>query len=54
MFKTIEGATDSEIRVVIRFLNARNVLPFKIHNQILTDLVMNLTWGMVTMYLDVQ
>ena len=27
MFKTIEGAADCEIRSVIRFLNARNVLP---------------------------
>jgi len=34
MFKTIEGAADSEIRSVIRFLNARNVLPSEIHHQI--------------------
>jgi len=34
MFKTIEGAAGCEIRSVIRFLNARNVLPSEIHNQI--------------------
>ena len=34
MFKTIEGAADCEIRSVIRFLNARNVLPSVIHHQI--------------------
>ena len=34
MFKTIEGAADCEIRSVIRFLNARNVLPNEIHHQI--------------------
>jgi len=34
MFKTIEGAADCEIRSVIRFLNARNVLPSAIHHQI--------------------
>jgi len=34
MFKTIEGAADYEIRSVIRFLNARNVLPSEIHHQI--------------------
>jgi len=34
MFKTIEGAADYEIRYVIRFLNARNVLPSEIHHQI--------------------
>jgi len=34
MFKTIEGATDCEIRSVIRFLKARNVLPSEIHHQI--------------------
>jgi len=34
MFKTIEGAADCEIRTVIRFLNARNVLPSEIHHQI--------------------
>jgi len=34
MFKTIEGAADCEIRSVIRFLNARNVLPSEVHHQI--------------------
>jgi len=34
MFKTIESAADCEIRSVIRFLNARNVLPSEIHHQI--------------------
>ena len=34
MFKTIEEAADCEIRSVIRFLNARNVLPSEIHHQI--------------------
>jgi len=34
MFKTIEGAADCEIRLVIRFLNARNVLPSEIHHYI--------------------
>jgi len=34
MFKTIEGAADCEMRSVIRFLNARNVLPSEIHHQI--------------------
>ena len=34
MFKTNEGAADCEIRSVIRFLNARNVLPTEIHHQI--------------------
>ena len=34
MFKTIEGAADCEIRSVIRFLNARNVLPSGIRHQI--------------------
>ena len=34
MFKTIEEATDCEIRSVIRFLKARNVLPNEIHHQI--------------------
>ena len=34
MCKTIEGATDCEIRSVIRFLNARNVLPSEIRHQI--------------------
>ena len=33
-FKTIEGTADCEIRSVIRFLNARNVLPSEIHRQI--------------------
>jgi len=34
MFKIIEGAANCEIRSVIRFLNARNVLPSEIHHQI--------------------
>jgi len=34
MFQTIEGAADCEIRSVIRFLNARNVLPSEVHHQI--------------------
>jgi len=34
IFKTIEGATDCEIRSLIRFLNARNMLPSEIHHQI--------------------
>ena len=34
MFKTIEGAADCEILSVIRFLNARNVLPSEIHHHI--------------------
>ena len=34
MLKTIEGAANCEIRSVIRFLNARNVLPSEIHHQI--------------------
>ena len=34
MFKTTEGAANCEIRSVIRFLNARNVLPSEIHHQI--------------------
>jgi len=34
MFKTIEGAADCEIRSVIRFLKARNVLSSEIHHQI--------------------
>jgi len=34
MFKTIEGAADCEIRSVIRFLNARNVLRSEFHHQI--------------------
>jgi len=34
MFKTIERAADCEIRSVICFLNARNVLPIEIHHQI--------------------
>jgi len=34
MFKTIERAADCEIRSVIRFLNARNVLPSEIHHKI--------------------
>ena len=34
MFKTITGAADCEIRSVIHFLNARNVLSSEIHHQI--------------------
>jgi len=34
MFKTTEGAADCEIRSVIHFLNARNVLRSEIHHQI--------------------
>jgi len=34
MFKTIEEAADCEIQSVIRFLNARNVLPSEIHHHI--------------------
>jgi len=34
MFKTIERVADREIRPVICFLNARNVLPSQIHHQI--------------------
>ena len=34
MFKTIEGAADCEIRSIIRFLNARDVLPSEIRHQI--------------------
>jgi len=34
MFKIIEGAADCEIRSVIRFLNAWNVLPSEIRHQI--------------------
>jgi len=34
MFKTTEGAANCEIRSVIHFLNARNVLPSEIHHQI--------------------
>jgi len=34
MFKTIEGAADCEIRSVIRFLRARNVLLSEILHQI--------------------
>jgi len=34
MFKTIEGAADCEIRSVIRFLDARDVLPSEIRHQI--------------------
>jgi len=34
MFKTIEGAADGEIRSVIRFLDATNVLPSEIHHRI--------------------
>ena len=34
IFKTTEGAAYSEIRSIIRFLNARNVLPSEIHHKI--------------------
>ena len=34
MFKTIEGPADCEVGSIIRFLNARNVLPSEIHHQI--------------------
>jgi len=34
MFKIIGGAADCEMRSVIRFLNARNVLQIEIHHQI--------------------
>jgi len=34
LFKTTKGTADCEIRPVIRFLNARNVLPSEIHHQI--------------------
>jgi len=34
MFKTIEWAANCEIRSVIRFSNARTVLPSEIHHQI--------------------
>jgi len=34
MFKTIEWAANCEIRSIIRFLNARTVLPSEIHHQI--------------------
>jgi len=34
MFKTIEGAADCEIRSVIGFFNARNVLTSETHHQI--------------------
>jgi len=34
MFKTIEWAAGCEIRSVIRFLNARNVLTSEIHHQV--------------------
>ena len=34
IFKTTERAVDCEIGSVIRFLNARNVLPSEIHHQI--------------------
>jgi len=47
MFKTIEGATDCEIRSVTCFLNARNVLPSEIHHQICQvygDNVMMVEW----------
>ena len=34
MFRTIEWAADCEMRFVICFLNAKNVLPREIHHQI--------------------
>ena len=34
MFKAVEGAANCEVWYVIRFLNARNVLPSEIHHQI--------------------
>ena len=34
MFKTTEETVDCEIRSVIRFLKARNVLPIEIHHHI--------------------
>ena len=34
MFKTIEVAADCEIRSVIRFLKAMNVIPSEIHHQV--------------------
>jgi len=34
MFKTIEGAANCEIRSVICFLKAKNVVPSEIHHQI--------------------
>jgi len=34
MFKTIEGAVNCEIWPAVCFLNARNMLPSKIHHQI--------------------
>jgi len=34
MFKTTVGAANCEMRSVIRFLNARNVLPSEIHHQV--------------------
>ena len=34
MFKITDGAANCEMRFVIRFLNARNVLPSEIHHQI--------------------
>jgi len=34
MLKTIERATNCEIRSVIGFLNARNVLPSEIHHHV--------------------
>jgi len=33
MFETIDGAADCEIRAVIRFLKARNVLPSDFYHQ---------------------
>ena len=34
MFKAIEEAADCEIRSVIRFLNARNMVPSEMHHHI--------------------
>jgi len=48
MFRTIEGVADFEIQSVIRFLNARNVLPNEIHHQICQGYVDNaMSDGMV-------
>jgi len=53
MFKRIEGAADCEIQSVIRFLNARNVLPSEIHHQICQVCGYNvMTDGMVTKWVQ--
>ena len=47
IFKTIKGAAGCEVRSVIRFLNARNVLPSEIHRQncqVYGDNVMSDAW----------